>query len=67
VTHIFLAGDIIATHRTDYGPQAGISADARVPIMQKQHQDAMRALIAGRHDATLAARGIALTPVPART
>ncbi len=62
VTHLFLAGDIIATLRSAVdtaGDPAVLTA-----AMQKQHQDAMRALIAGSHDAALAARGISLTRAP---
>jgi len=63
VTHIFLAGDIIATSRTPLESDGQVLADdALVAHMQKQHQDAMRGLIGGKHNATLQARGVALAP-----
>lgn len=55
VTHVFLDGDVIATRRADMPAD-----DALVATMQKQHQDAMRALVAGQHNAVLQARGVAL-------
>jgi len=63
VTHVFLAGDIIATSRTplDIDGQQ-LPQEALVMRMQKQHQDAMRTLISGNHNATLQARGVTLTP-----
>lgn len=66
VTHLFLAGDIIATARTQYVLDDAAEPTAVVTQMQKQHQDVMRALIAGRHDAALTARGITLSPAPGR-
>jgi hypothetical protein len=61
VTHIFLAGDIIATSRAPLQLDGqALEHDTLVARMQKQHQDAMRMLIGGAHNATLQARGVPL-------
>lgn len=62
VTHVFFDGDVIAAVRAPMPED-----DTLLATMQKQHQDAMRALVAGQHDAILRARGIALRPPAATT
>lgn len=69
VTHLFCAGDIVATWRAteagDVDPhgqahEAHGRATLNLARMQAQHQQAMRSLIRGELDARLRARGLAL-------
>lgn len=61
ITHVFCAGEIIATLREPYAPEArDTDAKAHVARMQTQHQAGMRALIRGHYDAVLTAHGITL-------
>lgn len=61
ITHVFCAGEIVATLRERYAPETrDHDPKAHVGAMQAQHQAAMRALIRGQYDAVLTAHGITL-------
>jgi hypothetical protein len=63
VTHVFCAGDIIATLRASYLPEEAAGApEVHIKRMQAQHQKAMRALLHGEYDDALTVRGHILAP-----
>lgn len=67
VTHVFSAGDVVHTLRQAYAEGAAAAdSGGHTAAMQGQHQEAMRSLLRGVHDAALEARGIALAAAPSR-
>ena len=51
ITHLFLAGSIIASEQRDY--EEGMSADDVKTLVRAQHQEMIRAALSGRYDRAL--------------